>query len=156
MFLQCWLSSCNVTSWMKQKWSVWRQMGHLLWPVERKVCLLVSRMKALLPKLLSYHCIIHRLVLCCKLSDDFANVMLMMMTLINFIRSNSSLQHRLFRSFLDESSVQYGDLLLHTDVRRLSKGLIANVFVWVLLDGNLKITLKNNRFFSCHFALLSF
>lgn len=89
---------------------------------------LASRMKALQPKLLSYHCIIHQSVLCCKLSDDFANVMLLMMKLVNFIRSNSSLQHRLFRSFLDESSAQYGDLLLHNDVRWLSKGRVLERF----------------------------
>lgn len=44
------------------------------------------------------------------------------MATINFIRSTSSLQHRLFRMLLSEMSAEHHDLLLHNDVRWLSKG----------------------------------
>ncbi len=41
---------------------------------------------------------------------------------INFIRSTSSLQHRLFCKLLSEMSAEHHDLLLHNDIRWLSKG----------------------------------
>ncbi|QQP35653.1 Uncharacterized protein FKW44_023937 [Caligus rogercresseyi] len=44
------------------------------------------------------------------------------MAIINFIRSTSSLQHRLFRQLLVEMNAEHYDLLLHNDVRWLSKG----------------------------------
>ena len=44
------------------------------------------------------------------------------MAIINFIRSTSSLQHRLFLNLLADASAEYQDLLLHCDVRWLSKG----------------------------------
>lgn len=44
------------------------------------------------------------------------------MALINFIRATSSLQHRLFRQLLADVSADHADLLLHNDVRWLSKG----------------------------------
>ncbi|QQP42234.1 Uncharacterized protein FKW44_016835 [Caligus rogercresseyi] len=44
------------------------------------------------------------------------------MAIINFIRSTSSLQHRLFRQLLAEMNAEHYDLLLHNDVRWLSKG----------------------------------
>ncbi|KAJ4946945.1 hypothetical protein JOQ06_008988 [Pogonophryne albipinna] len=44
--------------------------------------------------------------------------------LVNFVRESSSLQHRLFRSLLEEMSSEHKDLLLHNDVRWLSKGRV--------------------------------
>lgn len=44
------------------------------------------------------------------------------MAIINFIHSTSSLQHRSFRKLLLEMSAEHHDLLLHNDVRWLSKG----------------------------------
>lgn len=44
------------------------------------------------------------------------------MAIIKFIRSTSSLQHCLFRQLLSEMSAEHQDLLLHNDVRWLSKG----------------------------------
>lgn len=45
-----------------------------------------------------------------------------MMKLINFLRTSSSHQYRLLRDFLDEVEVNNNDLLLHNNVRWLSKG----------------------------------
>ena len=44
------------------------------------------------------------------------------MAIINFIRSTSSLQHRLFHMLLSKMSSEHHDLLLHNDIRWLSKG----------------------------------
>ncbi|KAJ4923459.1 hypothetical protein JOQ06_014048 [Pogonophryne albipinna] len=44
--------------------------------------------------------------------------------LVNLVRESSSLQHRLFRSLLEEMSSEHKDLLLHNDVRWLSKGRV--------------------------------
>lgn len=44
------------------------------------------------------------------------------MAIINFIYCTSSLQHRLFRKLLTDMSAEYKDLLIHNDIRWLSKG----------------------------------
>lgn len=82
----------------------------------------VSRMKEDNPDLLAYHCLIHQTVLCATLSQHFAEVMNTVMKLINFLRASSSLQHRLLREFLADVEANANDLLLHNNVRWLSKG----------------------------------
>uniref|UniRef100_A0A8C4T636 HAT C-terminal dimerisation domain-containing protein n=1 Tax=Erpetoichthys calabaricus TaxID=27687 RepID=A0A8C4T636_ERPCA len=94
---------------------------------------LVTRMKALQPNLVAYHCIIHQSALCSKLCDELEEVMSTLVKLMNFLRCNSSLQHRLFHSFLEEMSAEFGDLLLHNDVRWLSKGRVLERF-WNLRE----------------------
>lgn len=69
-----------------------------------------------------YHCLIHQTVLCATLSEQFAEEMNTMMKLINFLRASSSLQHRLLREFLEDVEANANDLLLHNNVRWLSKG----------------------------------
>ena len=44
--------------------------------------------------------------------------------LVNFVWESSSLQHRLFRALLEEMSMEHTNLLLHNDVRWLSKGRV--------------------------------
>ncbi|XP_067939846.1 protein FAM200B-like [Watersipora subatra] len=46
----------------------------------------------------------------------------MKLHVINFLRSKSSLRHRQLRKFLQESDSQYDELLVHNNVRWLSKG----------------------------------
>ncbi|KAK6477898.1 protein FAM200A-like [Huso huso] len=48
--------------------------------------------------------------------------------IINFIRSTSSLQHRLFRLLLADMSADHHDLLVHNDVRWITKGKALNRF----------------------------
>lgn len=48
--------------------------------------------------LLSYHCIIHQSVLCCELDPCLEKIMKTVMSIVNFIRAKSSLQHRLFKA----------------------------------------------------------
>ena len=88
----------------------------------------VARMKEDNPDLIAYHCIIHQSVLCAHLSEEYAEVMNTMMKLINFLRASSSHQHRLLREFLKEVDANADDLLLHNNVRWLSKGRVLERF----------------------------
>ncbi|XDV21802.1 hypothetical protein PO909_026822 [Leuciscus waleckii] len=109
----------------------------------QKVCLLVTdgapamlgrvqglaaRLSAVAPQMQFLHCIIHESVLCAKLSGELKNTMDKVTSIVNFIRSTSSLQHRLFRLLLDETSAEHADLLAHCDVRWLSKGKVLDRF----------------------------
>lgn len=87
-----------------------------------KISGLVARWSAIAPKLTSLHCIVHQTVLCAKLSGQLKITMDNVMDTINFICSTSSLQHRLFLQLLSDMSAEHHDLLLHNDVRWLSKG----------------------------------
>uniref|UniRef100_G3N6A7 Uncharacterized protein n=1 Tax=Gasterosteus aculeatus TaxID=69293 RepID=G3N6A7_GASAC len=69
-------------------------------------------------------CIIHQSVLCASLSDEHAEVMDTMMKMINFLRASYSTQHRMLREFLREVDANADDLLLHNNVRWLSKGKV--------------------------------
>lgn len=53
--------------------------------------------------------------------------------IINSIRSKSK-QHRSFKVMLEELSAEYGDLLLHTDIRWLSRGRILLRFLSLLTE----------------------
>uniref|UniRef100_A0A0P4WGZ3 Uncharacterized protein n=1 Tax=Scylla olivacea TaxID=85551 RepID=A0A0P4WGZ3_SCYOL len=89
---------------------------------------LVGRLKEDHPDLISYHCIIHQSILCASFGGDYAVIMEKIMKLANFLRASSSLQHRLLRNFLSEVSASYDDLLLHNNVRWLSKGKVLERF----------------------------
>ena len=88
----------------------------------------VARLKEDNPELIAYHCIIHQSVLCASLSDEHAEVMQTMMKMINFLRASSSSQHRMLREFLREVDANADDLLLHNNVRWLSKGRVFERF----------------------------
>ena len=55
----------------------------------------------------------------------------MRLRLVNFLRASSALQHRLLRSFITEVNAEFDDLLLHNNVRWLSKGKVLERF-WTL------------------------
>jgi hypothetical protein len=84
--------------------------------------------------LISYHCIIHQSVLCCTLNPNLQSIMQAVIKIINFLRAKSSLKHREFKSFLEETNAQFDDLLLHNNVRWLSKGKVLQRFFAVLED----------------------
>ena len=71
---------------------------------------------------MSYHCLIHQRVLCAKLGEQYEDAMNMIMKLVNYLKANSALRHRNLKSFLTEVEAKYYDLLLHNNVRWLSKG----------------------------------
>lgn len=74
------------------------------------------------PDFMSYHCVIHQQALVGKVVD-FSHVMTLVVKLINSIRAKA-LQHRLFKSLMDELDAAHGDLILHADVRWLSRGKV--------------------------------
>lgn len=88
----------------------------------------VARLKEDNADLISYRCIIHQAVLCSTLSDEYAEVMKTMMKIINFLRASSSCQHCMLREFLKEVDTNSDDLLLHNNVRWLSKGRVLERF----------------------------
>jgi len=92
---------------------------------------LVAQLKEDNPDMITYHCIIHQSVLCASLRDEYCEVMETIMKLVNFLRLTSALQHRLLRSFLSEVSASYDDLLVHNNVRWLSKGRVLERF-WAI------------------------
>ncbi|XP_076388965.1 general transcription factor II-I repeat domain-containing protein 2A-like [Megachile rotundata] len=94
----------------------------------------VTLLKQINSKVISLHCIIHQSVLCAKLSNDLKNVMNTVMKIINYLKSHSALQHRLLRAFLEECNSEYTDLLLHNDVRWLSKGNVLKRLITLLSE----------------------
>lgn len=89
---------------------------------------LIGRLSAVAPGMQFLHCIIHQSVLCAQLSGDLKKTMDTVISIVNFIRATSSLQHRLFRLLLLDTDAEHSDLLLHNDVRWLSKGKALNRF----------------------------
>ena len=84
------------------------------------------------PTFLNYHCIIHQQAICAKVLG-FDYVMAPVVKIINSIRAKAK-QHRSFKLFLEECSAEYGDLLLHTEVRWLSRGKILQRFLSLLAE----------------------
>lgn len=84
------------------------------------------------PDFVNYHCVIHQQALVGKVMD-FSHVMTLVVKVINSIRAKA-LQHRLFQALLDELDAAYGDLLLHADVRRFSRGKVLQRFVDLLRE----------------------
>ncbi|XP_049444494.1 general transcription factor II-I repeat domain-containing protein 2-like [Epinephelus fuscoguttatus] len=72
------------------------------------------------PDILNYLCIIHQQALCEKILN-MKEVMDVAMKIVCSVRARS-LQRRLFRAHLEDTGAEHTDLLLHTDVRWLSRG----------------------------------
>ncbi|XP_065665359.1 general transcription factor II-I repeat domain-containing protein 2A-like [Hydra vulgaris] len=86
-------------------------------------------------KFMSNHCVIHQEALCAKVAtiDD---VMTAVVKTINHIRSNA-LKRRQFRALMEQNEDEHGDLLLHSEVRWLSRENILNRF-WECLPSVLQ------------------
>ncbi|XP_078509765.1 general transcription factor II-I repeat domain-containing protein 2-like [Lissotriton helveticus] len=82
--------------------------------------------------LIDYHCIIHQEALCAKIKQGQLNdVMKQVVRIVNFIRAKA-LNHRLFKLLLRDAECEHADLLLHTEVRWLSKGRVLERFITLL------------------------
>ncbi|XP_056637725.1 general transcription factor II-I repeat domain-containing protein 2-like [Diorhabda sublineata] len=82
--------------------------------------------KATEDDLIVLYCIIHQQNLCSK-SIRLHNVMNVVVKTINFIRSRG-LNHRQFKTFLDEISAEYNDVTYFCEVRSMSKGKMLKRF----------------------------
>ena len=70
------------------------------------------------------HCNLHRAALVSKYkSDGFQNVLKTSVKIVNFIKSKH-LQSRLFEKLCQEMGSNHKSLLLHSNIRRLSKGKV--------------------------------
>ncbi|XP_026317857.1 SCAN domain-containing protein 3-like [Hyposmocoma kahamanoa] len=82
----------------------------------------ISHLKRIIPGLTAIHCVIHRQHLVAKhLSDRLNRSLHFVIKAVNKIRSNA-LNTRLFAQLCDENDEDFQRLLLHTEVRWLSKG----------------------------------
>ncbi|RLU19850.1 hypothetical protein DMN91_008409 [Ooceraea biroi] len=106
-------------------------------------------------KIIALHCIIHQAVLCSKLSDNLKNVMTVVMKIVNYLRSHSALQHRLLRAFLQECESEYIELLVHNDVRCLSKGNVLNRLICLLPEIRSFLESRNTKTANEYFQFLS-
>ena len=75
---------------------------------------------------------------------DFSHVMTLVVKVVNSIRAKA-LQHRLFKALLDELESAYGDLLLHADVRWLSRGKVLQRFVDLLPEIKMFLSTRNEE-----------
>lgn len=83
---------------------------------------LVSHMKKEAPGLFAIHCVIHRQHLVAKrLSERLSSNLAAIISAINKIKARA-LNTRLFRQLCGDNGEEYEILLLHTEVRWLSKG----------------------------------
>uniref|UniRef100_A0A6P7GA77 General transcription factor II-I repeat domain-containing protein 2A-like n=1 Tax=Diabrotica virgifera virgifera TaxID=50390 RepID=A0A6P7GA77_DIAVI len=82
------------------------------------------------PNFLTYQCIVHQQALCGTfLNAD--NVMKVVVKLVNQVRAHA-LQRRKFRTLIAEMNLEYGELLLPTEIRWLSKEKILRRFYELL------------------------
>lgn len=84
------------------------------------------------PTFLHYHCIIHQQAICAKVTG-FDHVITPVVRILNSIRAKAK-QHRMFKMLLDELSAESGDLILHTEIRWLSRGRILLRFLSLLSE----------------------
>lgn len=81
-----------------------------------------------LTNLLSFHCIIHQENLAARISiAEINTAMKTVISIVNYIRAQE-LNHRKFKSLLEELNSNYSDVLLHTSVRWLSRGKVLERF----------------------------
>uniref|UniRef100_H3ALC5 DUF4371 domain-containing protein n=1 Tax=Latimeria chalumnae TaxID=7897 RepID=H3ALC5_LATCH len=88
----------------------------------------VTLLSSEVPNLFSVHCIIHQEAPLHKVRQA---VMDKVMQIVNYIYAQP-LHHRQFVELLDQLDSKYGDLILHSEVRWLSKGKVLERFIALL------------------------
>ncbi|XP_068201642.1 general transcription factor II-I repeat domain-containing protein 2B-like [Palaemon carinicauda] len=92
----------------------------------------LMRKKEEIPNFATFQCIIHQEALVAKFKDcELQNVMQLVVWVVNFIVSRA-LNYRQFRELLAEYETEYGDLVMHNEVRWLSRGRVLERFLSLL------------------------
>lgn len=85
-----------------------------------------------IPNFVHYHCLIHIEALCSKMKDqkEIMSCLEVIVKVINFLTSKS-LNKRLLRRFLEDVQAPYSELIVHAEVRWLSRGKALSRFLEV-------------------------
>uniref|UniRef100_A0A667WR08 DUF4371 domain-containing protein n=1 Tax=Myripristis murdjan TaxID=586833 RepID=A0A667WR08_9TELE len=84
----------------------------------------IARIKAVNPKVIATHCMLHRQALASKdMEPDLHSVLNTVVTAVNFVKSRA-LQTRLFAKLCKEMGADHDTLLFHSEVRWLSRGKV--------------------------------
>uniref|UniRef100_A0A3B3II42 HAT C-terminal dimerisation domain-containing protein n=1 Tax=Oryzias latipes TaxID=8090 RepID=A0A3B3II42_ORYLA len=94
-------------------------------------------------RILSFHCILHQEALCAQMcGEQFGEVMSLVVRVVNFIVARA-LNDRQFKALLDEVGYSYPGLLLHSNVRWLSRGTVLSRFAACLSEIRTFLERKN-------------
>jgi hypothetical protein len=94
------------------------------------------------------HCIIHKQHLVAKkMSPDLNKVLTEAVKIINFIKCNA-INSRLFLILCEEMGSEHSHLLMHTEVRWLSRGRVLNRFVELRKEIELFLIQKKSNYIS--------
>ncbi|XP_068212544.1 protein FAM200C-like [Palaemon carinicauda] len=116
----------------------------------------IAHLKREVPDIFTIHCVIHRQHLAAKhLSDRLHSTLQAVIKAVNRIKAHS-LNDRIFRQLCHENEEEFELLLLHTEVRWLSKGnclrrfydlydSVLDFFKCKLLDEKISTDLENRR-----------
>ncbi|XP_072262903.1 general transcription factor II-I repeat domain-containing protein 2A-like [Pyxicephalus adspersus] len=93
--------------------------------------------------ILSFHCILHQEALCAQMcGEQLGEVMSLVIQVVNFIVAQA-LNDRQFKTLLDEVGNNYPGLLLHSNVRWLSRGKVLSRFAASLSEIRTFLEMKN-------------
>ncbi|XP_066135745.1 protein FAM200C-like [Saccopteryx bilineata] len=93
--------------------------------------------------ILSFHCILHQEALCAQMcGEQLGEVMSLVIRVVNFIVARA-LNDRQFKTLLDEVGNNYPGLLLHSNVRWLSRGKVLSCFAACLSEIRTFLEMKN-------------
>jgi len=82
----------------------------------------VQRIKAVAPRAVSMHCVLHRDALAAKdIDPGLHEILNNAVTIVNFVKARAT-NSRLFTALCEEVGSDHHSLLMHTDVRWLSRG----------------------------------
>ncbi|XP_033848211.3 protein FAM200C-like [Acipenser ruthenus] len=94
--------------------------------------------------ILNFHCIVHQEALCAQsCGEELREVMSLVVRIVNFIVARA-LNDRQFKALLDEVGSNYPGLLLHSNVRWLSRGKVLTRFAACLNEVRAFLEMKGN------------
>ena len=95
-------------------------------------------------KIIKLHCIIHQEALCAK-NAEIKEVMQVVVKIVNYILSQG-LNHRDFRSLMEELNAEHPDVKYFCDVRWLSRGATLQRFYDLLEEIDMFLAMKDQHY----------